>query len=177
MSFLPEGIESVLITEGNIRERVNALAKVISADYRGTKPLLVGLLKGSFIFLADLARALDIDSEIDFMTVSSYGNSMENSEVRILKDLGEPIQGRDVLIVEDIIDTGLTLSRILELLEARHPRSLKVCTLLNKPSRRKVEVRVDYNGFDIEDVFVAGYGIDYAQKYRNLPQLVVVRKA
>jgi hypoxanthine phosphoribosyltransferase len=177
MSFLLEGIESVLITEENIRLRVNALAKTISADYRGTKPLLVGLLKGSFIFLADLARALDIDSEIDFMTVSSYGNSMENSEVRILKDLGEPIQGRDVLIVEDIIDTGLTLSRILELLEARHPRSLKVCTLLNKPSRRKVEVRVDYNGFDIDDVFVAGYGIDYAQKYRNLPQLVVVRKA
>jgi len=177
MSFLPEGIESILITEQEIRARVGELAKTISADYRGGQPLLVGLLKGSFIFLADLARALDIDSEIDFMTVSSYGNSMENSEVRILKDLGEPIQGRDVLIVEDIIDTGLTLSRILELLEARHPRSLKVCTLLNKPGRRKVEVRVDYNGFDIEDVFVAGYGIDYAQKYRNLPQLVVVRKA
>lgn len=177
MPFLPEGIESILITEEDIRSRVNALAKSISQDYRGTKPLLVGLLKGSFIFLADLARALDIDSEIDFLTVSSYGNSMENSEVRILKDLGEPIQGRDVLIVEDIIDTGLTLSRILELLAARHPRSLKVCTLLNKPSRRKAEVTVDYNGFDIEDVFVAGYGIDFAQKYRNLPQLVVVKKA
>lgn len=177
MPFLPEGIESILITEEEIRTRVNALAKSISQDYAGTKPLLVGLLKGSFIFLADLARALDIDSEIDFLTVSSYGNSMENSEVRILKDLGEPIQGRDVLIVEDIIDTGLTLSRILELLAARHPRSLKVCTLLNKPSRRKAEVVVDYNGFDIEDVFVAGYGIDYAQKYRNLPQLVVVKKA
>ncbi len=177
MPFLPEGIESILITEADIRARVEALAKTISADYRGSKPLLVGLLKGSFIFLADLARALDIDSEIDFMTVSSYGNSMENSEVRILKDLGEPIQGRDVLIVEDIIDTGLTLSRILELLAARHPRSLKVCTLLNKPSRRKVDVRVDYNGFDIDDVFVAGYGIDFAQKYRNLPQLVVVKRA
>lgn len=177
MPFLPEGIESILITEADIRRRVGELAKTISADYRGSKPLLVGLLKGSFIFLADLARALDIDSEIDFMTVSSYGNSMENSEVRILKDLGEPIQGRDVLIVEDIIDTGLTLSRILELLAARHPRSLKVCTLLNKPSRRKVDVGVDYNGFDIEDVFVAGYGIDFAQKYRNLPQLVVVKRA
>jgi len=177
MSFLPEGIESILITEEVIHERVNQLAKVISQDYQGSKPLLVGLLKGSFIFLADLTRALDIDSEIDFMTVSSYGNSMENSEVRILKDLGEPIQGRDVLIVEDIIDTGLTLSRILELLSARHPRSLKVCTLLNKPTRRKVEVPVDYNGFDIDDVFVAGYGIDYAQKYRNLPQLVVVKRA
>ena len=177
MPFLPEGIESILITEEDIRARVNALAKTISQDYQGTKPLLVGLLKGSFIFLADLARALDIDSEIDFLTVSSYGNSMENSEVRILKDLGEPIQGRDVLIVEDIIDTGLTLSRILELLAARHPRSLKVCTLLNKPSRRKADVTVDYNGFDIDDVFVAGYGIDFAQKYRNLPQLVVVKKA
>jgi len=177
MPFLPEGIESILITEPDIRQRVTELAKTISSDYRGTKPLLVGLLKGSFIFLADLARALDIDSEIDFMTVSSYGNSMENSEVRILKDLGEPIQGRDVLIVEDIIDTGLTLSRILELLAARHPRSLKVCTLLNKPSRRKASVTVDYNGFDIDDVFVAGYGIDFAQKYRNLPQLVVVKRA
>lgn len=177
MPFLPEGIESILITEEDIRLRVNELARTISADYRGSKPLLVGLLKGSFIFLADLARALDIDSEIDFMTVSSYGNSMENSEVRILKDLGEPIQGRDVLIVEDIIDTGLTLSRILELLAARHPRSLKVCTLLNKPTRRKADVVVDYNGFDIDDVFVAGYGIDFAQKYRNLPQLVVVKKA
>jgi hypoxanthine phosphoribosyltransferase len=177
MPFLPEGIESILITEDQIRQRVNELAKTISRDYQGSKPLLVGLLKGSFIFLADLARALDIDSEIDFLTVSSYGNSMENSEVRILKDLGEPIQGRDVLIVEDIIDTGLTLSRILELLAARHPRSQKVCTLLNKPSRRKAEVTVDYNGFDIDDVFVAGYGIDFAQKYRNLPQLVVVRKA
>ena len=173
----PEGIESILITEEEIRKRVNELAQIISRDYRGTKPLLVGLLKGSFIFLADLARALDIDSEIDFMTVSSYGNSMENSEVRILKDLGEPIQGRDILIVEDIIDTGLTLSRILELLAARHPRSLKVCTLLNKPTRRKAQVTVDYNGFDIDDVFVAGYGIDFAQKYRNLPQLVVVKKA
>lgn len=173
----PEGIESILITEDAIRTRVGELAKAISQDYQGSKPLLVGLLKGSFIFLADLARALDIDSEIDFMTVSSYGNSMENSEVRILKDLGEPIQGRDVLIVEDIIDTGLTLSRILELLAARHPRSLRVCTLLNKPSRRKADVKVDYNGFDIDDVFVAGYGIDYAQKYRNLSQLVVVKKA
>jgi len=177
MPFLPEGIESILITEPDIKKRVGELAKTISNDFRGSKPLLVGLLKGSFIFLADLARALDIDSEIDFMTVSSYGNTMENSEVRILKDLGEPIQGRDVLIVEDIIDTGLTLSRILELLAARHPRSLKVCTLLNKPSRRKVEVRVDYNGFDIDDVFVAGYGIDFAQKFRNLPQLVVVKRA
>ena len=177
MPFLPEGIESILISEPVLQTRVKELAAIISRDYHGSQPLLVGLLKGSFIFLADLTRALDIDSEIDFMTVSSYGNSMENAEVRILKDLGEPIQGRDVLIVEDIIDTGLTLSRILELLAARHPRSLKVCTLLNKPSRRKVDVRVDYNGFDIDDVFVAGYGIDYAQKYRNLPQLVVVKRA
>ena len=177
MAFLPEGIERVLISESDIRAKVAELAARISRDYAGSQPLLVGLLKGSFIFLADLARALDIDSEIDFLTVSSYGNSMENSEVRILKDLAEPIQGRDVLIVEDIIDTGLTLSKILELLGGRHPRSLKVCTLLNKPSRRKTPVTVDYNGFDIEDVFVAGYGIDFAQRYRNLPQLVVVKKS
>ena len=176
MAFLPEGIERVLIRENEIRTKVGELAARISLDYAGSQPLLVGLLKGSFIFLADLARALNIDSEIDFLTVSSYGNTMENSEVRILKDLAEPIQGRDVLIVEDIIDTGLTLSKILELLRGRHPRSLKVCTLLNKPSRRQTPVTVDYNGFDIEDVFVAGYGIDFAQKYRNLPQLVVVKK-
>ncbi len=176
MAFLPEGIERVLISENEIRTKVGELAARISLDYAGSQPLLVGLLKGSFIFLADLARALNIDSEIDFLTVSSYGNTMENSEVRILKDLAEPIQGRDVLIVEDIIDTGLTLSKILELLRGRHPRSLKVCTLLNKPSRRQTPVTVDYNGFDIEDVFVAGYGIDFAQKYRNLPQLVVVKK-
>jgi hypoxanthine phosphoribosyltransferase len=176
LAFLPEGIERVLISENEIRTKVGELAARISLDYAGSQPLLVGLLKGSFIFLADLARALNIDSEIDFLTVSSYGNTMENSEVRILKDLAEPIQGRDVLIVEDIIDTGLTLSKILELLRGRHPRSLKVCTLLNKPSRRQTPVTVDYNGFDIEDVFVAGYGIDFAQKYRNLPQLVVVKK-
>jgi len=176
LAFLPEGIERVLISENEIRTKVGELAARISLDYAGSQPLLVGLLKGSFIFLADLARALNIDSEIDFLTVSSYGNTMENSEVRILKDLAEPIQGRHVLIVEDIIDTGLTLSKILELLRGRHPRSLKVCTLLNKPSRRQTPVTVDYNGFDIEDVFVAGYGIDFAQKYRNLPQLVVVKK-
>lgn len=176
MQTLPFGVASVLISESEISTKVKELAQRISRDFKDSKPLLVGLLKGSFIFLADLARALDIDSEIDFMTVSSYGNSMENSEVRILKDLSEPIRGRDVLIVEDIIDTGLTLSKILDVLRSRGPRTLKICTLLNKPSRRKADVPVDYNGFDIEDVFIAGYGIDYAQKYRNLPQIVVVQK-
>lgn len=176
MQTLPLGIASVLISEKEIASKVKELAAQVSKDYKDSKPLLVGLLKGSFIFLADLARALDIDSEIDFMTVSSYGNTMENSEVRILKDLSEPIRGRDVLIVEDIIDTGLTLSKILEVLRSRGPKSLRICTLLNKPGRRKAAVPIDYNGFDIDDVFIAGYGIDYAQKYRNLPHLVVVKK-
>jgi hypoxanthine phosphoribosyltransferase len=171
LAFLPEGIERVLISESDIRAKVGELAARISLDYAGSQPLLVGLLKGSFIFLADLARALNIDSEIDFLTVSSYGNSMENSEVRILKDLAEPIQGRDVLIVEDIIDTGLTLSKILELLRGRHPRSLKVCTLLNKPALHEHKLRLDYVGFDIGEAFVIGYGLDLDGKYRNLPYI------
>jgi hypoxanthine phosphoribosyltransferase len=173
----PEGIESVLYSASEIQTRVQELGEQISCDYAGKTPLLVGLLKGSFIFLGDLARALNVDSQVEFMVVSSYGNSQENSEVRILFDLSVPIQGRDVLIVEDMIDTGLTLAKVVEILSARHPKSVKVCTLLNKPTRRRVPVTIDYNGFDIPDVFVAGYGIDYAQKYRNLPYLAVTKKA
>ncbi|NNM67416.1 MAG: hypoxanthine phosphoribosyltransferase [Spirochaetales bacterium] len=174
---LPEGIESLLFTAREIQARVLELGQQISRDYAGKTPLLVGLLKGSFIFLSDLARALSVDAQVEFMVVSSYGNSQENSEVRILFDLPVPIQGRDLLIVEDMIDTGLTLAKVVEILSARNPRSVKVCTLLNKPSRRRVPVAIDYNGFDIPDVFVAGYGIDYAQKYRNLPYLAVTMKA
>ena len=170
-------MESLLFTASEIQARVLELGEQISRDYAGKTPLLVGLLKGSFIFLGDLARAISVDSQVEFMVVSSYGNSQENSEVRILFDLQVPIQGRDLLIVEDMIDTGLTLAKVVEILSSRHPRSVKVCTLLNKPSRRRVPVTIDYNGFDIPDVFVAGYGIDYAQKYRNLPYLAVTKKA
>ena len=165
----PEGMESLLFTASEIQARVLELGEQISRDYAGKTPLLVGLLKGSFIFLGDLARAISVDSQVEFMVVSSYGNSQENSEVRILFDLQVPIQGRDLLIVEDMIDTGLTLAKVVEILSSRHPRSVKVCTLLNKPSRRRVEVPVEYLGFTIPDAFVYGYGLDRSQYDRNLP--------
>ncbi|MGL5737454.1 MAG: hypoxanthine phosphoribosyltransferase, partial [Plesiomonas shigelloides] len=131
--------------------------------------VLIGLLRGSFMFMADLARSIDLPQEVDFMTASSYGNSMNsNRDVRILKDLDDDINGKDVLIVEDIIDTGYTLSKVREILSLRSPKSLAICTLLDKPERREVEVPVEWVGFTIPDEFVVGYGIDYAQKYRNL---------
>lgn len=170
------GISKVLIEEKQINEKVKELAKRISDDYRKKEnvPCLIGLLKGSFIFIADLSRYIDIPIEIDFMIVSSYGNNKIGSEIKILKDIDVQLTGMDVIIVEDIIDTGYTLEKICEVLQTRNIASLKICTLLNKPSRRKVNINIDYNGFDIEDEFVVGYGIDYAQKYRNIPYIGVV---
>ena len=131
---------------------------------------MIGLLRGSFVFMADLARAIDTPMTVDFMTASSYGNSMESTrDVRILKDLDDDIKGKDILLVEDIIDTGNTLSKVCEILSIREPNSITICTLLDKPSRREVEVKVDWIGFSIPDEFVVGVGIDYAQKYRHLP--------
>lgn len=171
-----KGISKILIEEKQINEKVKELAKRISDDYRKKEnvPCLVGLLKGSFIFIADLSRYIDIPIEIDFMIVSSYGNNQIGSEIKILKDIDVQLSGRDVIIVEDIIDTGYTLEKICEVLKTRNIASLKICALLNKPSRRKVNINIDYNGFDIEDEFVVGYGIDYAQKYRNIPYIGVV---
>ena len=170
------GISKILIEEKQINEKVKELAKRISDDYRKKEntPCLVGLLKGSFIFIADLSRYIDIPIEIDFMIVSSYGNNQIGSEIKILKDIDVQLSGRDVIIVEDIIDTGYTLEKICEILQTRNIASLKICALLNKPSRRKVNINIDYNGFNIEDEFVVGYGIDYAQKYRNLNYIGVV---
>lgn len=170
------GISKILIEEKQITEKVKELAKRISDDYRNSKnaPCLIGLLKGSFIFIADLSRYIDIPIEIDFMIVSSYGNNKIGSEIKILKDVDVQLSGVNVIIVEDIIDTGYTLEKICEVLKTRNIASLKICTLLNKPSRRKVNINIDYNGFDIEDEFVVGYGIDYAQKYRNIPYIGVV---
>ena len=170
------GISKILIEEKRINEKVKELAKIISDDYRNKEnaPCLIGLLKGSFIFIADLSRYIDIPIEIDFMIVSSYGNNKIGSEIKILKDIDVQLTGMDVIIVEDIIDTGYTLEKICEVLQTRNIASLKICTLLNKPSRRKVNINIDYNGFDIEDEFVVGYGIDYAQKYRNIPYIGVV---
>ncbi len=171
-----EVIESILISEEKLMKRVEELGKEISRDFKGEDVLLVGLLKGSVIFLADLARKVTIPCMLDFMSVTSYGNDIESSgEVRFLKDLDSDINGKNVVIVEDIIDTGLTLREVLKVLKARNPKTLRVCTLLNKVSRRLVDVDVDYNGFDIPDAFVVGYGLDYAQKYRNLNYIGILK--
>ena len=157
--------------------RVEALAAEISGHFRGTDKLVViGLLRGSFIFIADLVREIELPVEVDFLEVSSYGNATESSrEVRILKDLRGEIEGRDLLVVEDIIDTGRTLRHVLDILATRHPKRIEVCALLDKPSRREVEVKARWIGFEIPDKFVVGYGIDYAQRNRNLPHIGAVR--
>ncbi len=176
MSQKPYTVDE-LISAKAIAARVEALAKEISTHYADTdKLVVVGLLRGSFIFIADLVRELDLPVEVDFMEASSYGNSTVSSrEVRILKDLRGEIAGRDVLVVEDIVDTGYTLKHVLEILETRHPRRMEVCALLNKPSRRETEVNARWVGFDIPDEFVVGYGIDYGQRNRNLPHIGAVR--
>ncbi|KAB2824380.1 hypoxanthine phosphoribosyltransferase [Aliivibrio finisterrensis] len=163
----------VMISEKEVAQRVKELGQQISEHYKESEGLvMIGLLRGSFVFMADLARAIDTPMTVDFMTASSYGNSMESTrDVRILKDLDDDIKGKDILLVEDIIDTGNTLSKVCEILSIREPNSITICTLLDKPSRREVEVKVDWIGFSIPDEFVVGVGIDYAQKYRNLPYI------
>lgn len=160
----------VLIPENQVQERIAELGQAISAHYQGCEHLvLVGLLRGSCLFLSDLCRHIDVPVSIDFMTASSYGRSMTSSrEVKIIKDLDDEIKGKDVLIVEDIIDTGHTLSKVREIIALREPKSVAICTLLDKPSRREVQVPVEWVGFAIPDEFVVGCGIDYAQLYRNL---------
>ncbi len=168
-------IGEILLDAETIRRRVKELGEQISRDYAGKDLLLVGLLKGAVVFLADLAREVDLPVEIDFMAISSYGTRAESSGiVRILKDLDESIEGRHVLVVEDIIDSGLTLEYILSLLRARNPASLKVCALLRKQKPGARPVQADYVGFEIPDKFVVGYGLDYAQAYRNLPYVAVL---
>ncbi|MFZ5708221.1 MAG: hypoxanthine phosphoribosyltransferase [Pseudomonadota bacterium] len=166
-----------MISAKAIAARVEALAAEITAAFGGSdKLVVVGLLRGSFVFIADLVREIDLPVEVDFLEVSSYGNALESSrEVRILKDLRGDIAGRDVLVVEDIVDTGFTLAAVLRLLATRTPRRLESCALLDKPSRREVEVRATWTGFTIPDEFVVGYGIDFAQRNRNLPYIGKVR--
>ncbi len=170
-----EPIGTVLFDEETIRARVAELGREISRDYAGKAPILVNILKGGFIFLADLVRRIEVPCEMDFMVVSSYEDRTESSGiVRILSDLGLNVEGRHVLVVEDIVDSGLTLDYLRELLLARNPASLRVVTLLDKHERRKVHVPVDYVGFRIPDKFVVGYGLDYAQRFRNLPYITVL---
>lgn len=166
-----------MITAKAIAARVESMANEISEHFKGTEKLVViGLLRGSFMFIADLVRELDLPVEVDFLETSSYGDSMESSrEVRILKDLRGEIKNRDILVVEDIVDTGHTLNHVLQLLKSRQPARMMVCALLDKPSRREVDVKADLVGFEIEDKFVVGYGIDYAQRNRNLPFIGAVR--
>lgn len=162
----------VMISADEIKNRISELGREIGDRYRdsGNELVLVGLLRGSFMFMADLCRAIDAPHEVDFLTASSYGNNMNSSrDVKILKDLDEDIRGKDVLIVEDIIDSGNTLSKVRELFSLRGPASLAICTLLDKPTRREVDVSVEWVGFSIPDEFVVGFGIDYAQRYRHLP--------
>jgi hypoxanthine phosphoribosyltransferase len=165
----------VLIGEEELQAKLDELAAAIRTDYEGTRPILVCVLKGAVFFIADLVRRLPFDLEIEFMAVSSYGQSSDSSGVvRILKDLDTDIEGRHVLIIEDIIDSGLTLQYLTRSLGARNPASLEICTLLSKPSRRTAELDCRYTGFEIPNEFVVGYGLDYAEKYRNLPYIGVV---
>ena len=166
------------ISEEDILKRVEELAKEIDKDFEGEEVLLIGLLRGSVVFLSDLCRKLKTADTLDFMVVSSYGNGMESSRnVKIIKDLEENVKGRNVLIVEDIIDTGNTLKKVREIIETREPKKIKIVTLLDKPERREVDdIEVDYVGFKIPDEFVVGYGIDFAQKYRTLPYVGIVVK-
>lgn len=169
-------VKEILIETEELQGRVRELGRVLSQDYAGREPHLIGVLKGAVIFLADLSRYMSIPVSFDFMAVSSYGTSTKTSGVvRILKDLDESIEDRDIIIVEDIIDSGLTLHYLYKNLSSRRPASLEICTLLDKPERREVEVPVKYCGFDIPDRFVVGYGLDFAQKYRNLPYIGVLK--
>ena len=172
---LERGVSEVLIDEDRLRARVVELGEEITADYAGRDLLLIGVLKGAVFFMADLMRTLGIPCEIDFMAISSYGAQTDSSGVvRILKDLDINIEGRNVLVVEDIIDSGLTLSYLMRNLEAREPASLEVCALLTKPDRREIDVPVRYIGFEIPNRFVVGYGLDFAERYRNLPYVGVL---
>jgi hypoxanthine phosphoribosyltransferase len=174
---LDRAVAEVLIEEEALRTRIAELGEEISADYAGRDLLLVGVLKGAVFFMADLMRTLTVPCEVDFMAISSYGAASDSSGVvRILKDLDIPLAGRDVLVVEDIIDSGLTLSYLMRNLSARDPASLEVCALMTKPERREIEVEVRYVGFEIPNRFVIGYGLDYAERYRNLPYVAVLNE-
>ena len=174
--MMEHDIQEVLFSQEQLDRRVSELAEQINRDYADKEILLVSVLRGSFIFMADLARKITRPCRIDFMSVSSYGKGTSSSgQVQITKDLSEDISGLHVIVIEDILDSGNTLSYLLRILEQRHPASIRLCTLLDKPDRRKVEVVVHYSGFTIPDAFVVGYGLDYAERYRNLPYIGILK--
>lgn len=174
---MKEDIKEILIDEASIRKRVKELGQEITEDYEGKELMLVGILKGAVIFMAELAQNIDIPVKMDFMAVSSYGqSSISTGEVRINKDLDYSVENKDLLIIEDIIDTGYTLSYLVDNLKKRGARSVKICTFLDKPERRKVDMKVDYMGFEVPDDFIVGYGLDYAEMYRNLPYVAALKE-
>ncbi|WP_277300764.1 hypoxanthine phosphoribosyltransferase [Veillonella montpellierensis] len=177
--MLHNDVKKVLLSEAEIKKRVQELGEAISQDYKGEELVLVCVLKGAVVFYTDLIRAIgnDVDVSLDFISCSSYGNgTVSSGEVRIMKDLDRSVEGKHVLVVEDIVDTGTTLHYLLDNLKARQAKSVKLATLLNKPERRKVEVHVDYNGFTVPDYFVIGYGLDYAERYRHLPYIGILKE-
>ena len=169
-------IEQVLYTEEQLRDRVREVGQQIAADYAGREPMLISVLRGSYIFMADLTRSIDLDVTVDFMVVSSYGaGTVSSGQVEIKKDLSDTIEGRDLIIVEDILDSGNTLYYLMDVLKARKPASIRLCTLMDKPERRTKPITADYAGFTIPDAFIVGYGLDYAERYRNLPYVGVLK--
>ena len=174
---LHKDAKCILISEQQLSEKVKELGAAITRDFQGKKPVLVCILKGSVVFMADLMRAIDLDVDIDFMVVSSYGSStVSKGHVKIVKDLSVDIHNRDIIIIEDILDSGNTLSNLIKLLDCRGAASISLCALLNKPERRTAEVKLDYEGFVIPDEFVIGYGLDYNETYRNLPYVAVLKE-
>ena len=174
--MMKNDIQEVLFSEQQLADKVAELGARISADYAGKDPLIVSVLKGSYVFMADLTRRISIPCNVDFMAVSSYGAGTKTTgEVQIIKDIGSKIDGRHLIIVEDILDSGMTLSYLKGLLQGRNPASIRIATLLDKPSRRKVDLKADYVGFEVPDEFVVGYGLDYDEHYRNLPYVGVLK--
>ncbi|MFT8312778.1 MAG: hypoxanthine phosphoribosyltransferase [Clostridium sp.] len=172
-----EDIKEVLFTEGQIRDKIKEIGKKISTDYREKDLILIGILKGSVMFMSDLMKEITIPCSMDFMAVSSYGNSTESTgKVKILKDLDFSVEGKDILIIEDIIDSGITLAYLKEYLYSKKPNSLEISTLLNKPERRKINIEAKYTGFNVPDAFLVGYGLDFAEKYRNLPYIGILKE-
>ncbi|MBQ9980650.1 MAG: hypoxanthine phosphoribosyltransferase [Oscillospiraceae bacterium] len=169
-------IESILFTKEDIEARIDELAAEINRDYKGMSPDVVGILRGSFIFMSDLVRKFDFPCRLDFMKISSYGSGTASSgNVKINQDIGMSIEGKDLLIIEDIVDSGNSMNSLFKLLATRNPRSVRLCTLLDKPDRRQVPVHIDYTGFSIPDAFVVGYGLDYADMYRSLPYIGILK--